>query len=75
MKVWKQLKSDEKTAVILAQSLIKKQGASLVELQKMMEVEDFLESRGLRSFDYNLKNKKNFNEIQPETLKEFLDGN
>jgi len=72
MKKWKELKSDEKAAVMLAQKLIMKDGSTLAELETMMKVEEFLESRGLNSYDYNLESKKNFNEMQPETLKEFL---
>lgn len=72
MKKWKELKSDERTAVIIAQKLINKENATIAELEKMMKVEEFLESRGINSYDYNLKERKNYNEYQPETLREFL---
>lgn len=72
MKKWKELKSDERAAVMLAQKLILKNDASLDELEKMMKVEDFLESRGVNSYDYDLKEKRNINEKLPATLKEFL---
>lgn len=72
MKTWNQLKQDERTAIIFAQKLTMKDGSTLAELETMMKVEEFLESRGLNSYDYNLESKKNFNELQPETLKEFL---
>jgi hypothetical protein len=72
MKKWRELKSDEKAAVMLAQKLIMKDGATLAELETMMKVEEFLESRNLNSYDYNLNNKKSFNELLPKELKEFL---
>jgi hypothetical protein len=73
MKKWDELKSEEKAAVVTAQRLITKEDANFEELQKMMKVEEFLNQRGINSYDYNIEKMKSFNELQPEMLKEFLE--
>jgi len=72
MKKWNQLTQKEKFAIMLAQKLTVQKDATTEDLERMMEAENFLQGRGLNSYDYNISKKKNYNELQPETLWEFL---